>query len=1558
MPRHTALFLALAQVGAVSVASAATITVDSAADTIADDGACTLREAITNANGDSALSATAGECAAGSGDDSIELPAGQTITLASSLAISSNISVIGNGARVERSGSCNLDGTTDSGEFRLITANDGGDTISLSNFTLANGCADGSGSAGRGGGLYSFTNYLSLQDMRFEGNQAKTYGGALSSFAEGISSLAISDSVFSGNTAGSQGGAIRSNSVSPLIEDCTFSNNVAAYGGAIHHRYGNPTINRSTFSGNSASGQGGALSFRRHPASPGQVLTLGSSTLDGNTADKGGGIYAAGSVSLHNSTVSGNSATSGGGFHLSTLGGLAMSDSSAIDNSGAGGSQIFWSEGSTVDVRRSLLVGSSPACNTASTAASGSDSLATDASCNVVGASVVTRAALQLQALSNQGGSTKIHPLGHGSVAIDAGGTACSGSDQRGETRLFGSACDVGAFEVNETSPSGSDFVVNALGDAGDGFCGTESGECTLRDAVLAANSDDDSSTISFDAGLFSGVNTLTLASGQLRISAPLTLTGPGSDRLTIDANGASRHFDIERPSFPGTAFLVTLSDLRLINGVISGDGGGSIKSFENTVLRNLILENNESAQVGGAIWIQVDTADAGQVRLEAVTVQNNSAPSGGGGAHLSVAGSDGQISVSDSLFVANLANASGGGLHITGNDETIEISNSEFRSNVTSSSGSMTGAGLVASLQDSTATIQNSRFLDNRTEIGDGSGAGLGIIVDGGSLVMSDLTVSGNSASGTIYTGGGLYLSTSKDGTAVLRRSEVSNNSSNGSAGGIRASLYDTSSISIEGSTIAGNTAGGDGGGIWSYLYAPNTQLSLVDSTLAGNQANASGGGLFAYPYVDGPVIELRGSTVTDNSADADNNASGVGGGMSFEARGHGSVSLQGSVVAGNRDLSESAADWFDGGQTLAVSHSLIGNNAGTPLTEAQTADANNNLIGSATTPIDPQLGALADNGGSTKTHRPSSSSPLLDHYTGCSGNDQRGQARGSDLDGTADNDCDIGALEFQYTAIVAQGETEGPVAEDAVAASFDNLLNNEIDPADDYSANFEVVEVAGSATNRNVELSVSGALFTIAANGGAVFKPNGAFEALDDGEIGSIAIDYTVSDGQRSDAATLTVNVAGANDAPVSSDGAIITTEDSVGSVVLGVTDVDVEAQTLSQVSAPSAGTVSFDSANLIARFNPNAQFEALDDGESQQVTFTYKANDGTVDSNVSTVTVTINGANDAPLAQNDAYTVQGGETLSIAAAAGLLANDSDVDIEDLVVTSTGTVTPDGVGGSLTLNADGSFSYVAPEQEGSASFTYTVSDGSASTAGTVTFTVSGFPTAELSISKDDGKTVVSAGDVLTYTITVHNAGPANAQGVRVLDTLPSSLGNASWSCEAVMPSASTACGASSGTGSIDELVNIGSGDSVVYELMTTVDAGFTEGEIANTATVTPPANRSDSNTANNTATDRNDSNRIFSEGFEDRVVTKRFDGCAMVLDAPAIEQRLPLDAGYKPVLVARAVSKAGASDLVLVHARRFEGALQVKLGRWVDGEWSDSGWVDVVDQRIELNW
>jgi VCBS repeat-containing protein len=167
------------------------------------------------------------------------------------------------------------------------------------------------------------------------------------------------------------------------------------------------------------------------------------------------------------------------------------------------------------------------------------------------------------------------------------------------------------------------------------------------------------------------------------------------------------------------------------------------------------------------------------------------------------------------------------------------------------------------------------------------------------------------------------------------------------------------------------------------------------------------------------------------------------------------------------------------------------------------------------------------------------------------------------------------------------------------------------------------------------------------------------------------------------------VTITVNGVNDAPVAvDDPGYVTDEETQLDVILpGVlgNDTDAEGDPLTAVldTGPSDGTLTL-SLDGSFSYTPNVDFAGVD-------TFTYHANDGTLDSNVATVTITVNGVNDAPVAVDDPGYVTTEDVSLNEAAPGVLGNDTDVDGDPLTaVLDTGPSN-----GTLTLNLDGSFSY-----------------------------------------------------------------------------------------------------------------------------------------------------------------------------------------------------------------------------------------------------------------------
>ena len=235
-------------------------------------------------------------------------------------------------------------------------------------------------------------------------------------------------------------------------------------------------------------------------------------------------------------------------------------------------------------------------------------------------------------------------------------------------------------------------------------------------------------------------------------------------------------------------------------------------------------------------------------------------------------------------------------------------------------------------------------------------TGDGAGIQSTTGQLYLIGTTVSNNTAT---LDGGGLYLGS---GSLLLNNSTISGNKGR-LGGGINATAI---TATINNSTISANTAVTGGG-----LLSSGSATQINNSTISGNSASNMGGGIWANVVAGSPLTILY-STITRNTSNSDSLNGGSGGGIYFGPA-TGAATLKNTIIAGNNDFSAVAPDIDNTSAnthpTLTLNFNLVGNNKGSGLTAAN-PDANGNRIGSNTTPINPQLGPLTNNGGLTKTH------------------------------------------------------------------------------------------------------------------------------------------------------------------------------------------------------------------------------------------------------------------------------------------------------------------------------------------------------------------------------------------------------------------------------------------------------------------------------------------------------------------------------------------------------------------------------------------------------------
>ncbi|MHA2675518.1 MAG: choice-of-anchor Q domain-containing protein [bacterium JZ-2024 1] len=526
---------------------------------------------------------------------------------------------------------------------------------------------------GDGGGLFNAGSAV-ITGVFFESNQADGRGGGI--FNEGFQTLEVRKSRLSQNLANGGGGAIFNEDGTLTVTESILSSNSAlnGNGGAIDN-FGSgarATIIGSRLDNNSANnGSGGAID---NGSVEGAGMTIATTTIAANSALKGGGIsntgdlrmetstlsenasridgggvYNTGFLEVLNSTISGNaSQTTDSGGGLYNTGFATLSFTTVTGNSGNPGGGILSAGGIGAIVLKASIVAGNTADNCAvisgGTITSSGYNLGGDASCDpfFTDPTDLRSRDPKLGVLANNGGPTQTHALNTGSPAIDVVPTAnCTDAqgnplttDQRGEPRPYGPACDIGAFEVQQVQQFTLAITIAGTGNGGvmgTGISctksgGVVSGDCsepfTAGTNVILNAGANTGSTFAGWSGDCTGTNTTTtvLMDANKTCTATFNLIPPPTLTITIGPNSPPQ----------GTQYGKGQSNRPMLQFVMTASSGNAeAVRVTSVTLRASGTGNDQTGVIVVKVWLDANgngQVDAGDTQLGSGTYNADNA--------------------------------------------------------------------------------------------------------------------------------------------------------------------------------------------------------------------------------------------------------------------------------------------------------------------------------------------------------------------------------------------------------------------------------------------------------------------------------------------------------------------------------------------------------------------------------------------------------------------------------------------------------------------------------------------------------------------------------------------------------------------------------------------------------------------------------------------------------------------------------------------------------------------------------------------------------------------
>jgi CSLREA domain-containing protein len=579
-----------------------------------------------------------------------------------------------------------------------------------------------------------------------------------------------------------------------------------------------------------------------------------------------------------------------------------------------------------------------------------------------------------------------------------------------------------------------------------------EDGDCSLREAIEAANTDSDvdecpagdgADEIILPPAIFeltiAGTGEDDNATGDLDILDDLTITGDVEAASIIDGGGIDRVLDIA----PGVS--VDIWFVYITGGNTTGSGGGIYNKGLLTLTVVNLMENH-AGSLGGGLYngiageatilvsdVYSNTAgygggifNAGSLSLDTSNVLVNVASSSGGG----IRSENGTVSITTTLIADNQSFADGGG--VMNMDSSMHMVDSTVRGNTSSEGAGIRNTTYAAS---SFLIIDHSQILSNTVTGGFGGGGieNTAYMSYTAALTITNSIISFNVANGVsgvpgTGAGGGILNAAmlgSTQGTAktYIANTTLSQNKAVNGGGIANAFPLVTGQdliVDIYNSTVDHNTTFsgtgnqlGNGGG----LLNMNGTMTVVNSTISGNAATGIPGSATDASGLGGALLNVGSTHVSVanlvNTTVAGNYATAAGGGLTtaiLDVAAAGTyTSLKNNIVTGN--------SVYAGANNCSSQPGTVPNmfvSLGFNLENGNSCNlvpANGDMLDT-----NPVLGALADNGGDTWTHGLLAGSPAIDAIPLASCTlpvDQRGVVRPQ---GPA---CDIGAYEAEGNLI-----------------------------------------------------------------------------------------------------------------------------------------------------------------------------------------------------------------------------------------------------------------------------------------------------------------------------------------------------------------------------------------------------------------------------------------------------------------------------------------------------------------------------------------------------------